>query len=244
MRFIFAGTSLVMRTPKLWRFIIQPLLTALTIFVSLAVLSYWLIVPRIAELLRHPFGRDHSPAENAGTTLMANALFISLFVVTSGSLYLLLVSISSSTQWGRLSMEVELVTTGRRIEAKLSAGALLSDTVARGFHALFVTSLSLCCGWTLFGLPSILLAGYLGCHDYTAAAYLRRGVIFREQRELVKRLPAEMSFALLGGLLTLLPVVNVLMLPCLVTAGTLMVIESERVSATKRDAPSPERPLL
>lgn len=227
MRFIWAGTSLVLSTPKLWRFIVQPLLVAILGFAGIAAFSYWLIVPRFVELLRHPFGPRHSGVIDVASGLIANLLFAFLFMIVSGSLYLLLASVFSSTLWGRLSLEVELLATGKRIEAKLPAGAVARDTVERGFHAFFITLLSICCGWALFGIPSILLAGYLGLHDYTSAAYLRRGVIFPQQRKLVMRLPRYGGFLALGGLLTLLPIVNVLMLPCLVAGGTLMVIGGE-----------------
>lgn len=41
----------------------------------------------------------------------------------------------------------------------------------------------------------------------------------------VRKLKGRFSFLLGGGLLTLIPVVNVIMLPCLVAGGTLMVVD-------------------
>jgi uncharacterized protein involved in cysteine biosynthesis len=44
----------------------------------------------------------------------------------------------------------------------------------------------------------------------------------------VFRLRGWLTFLLLGGLLTLLPFINVLLLPVMVAAGTIMVAKSER----------------
>ncbi|HTQ11030.1 MAG TPA: hypothetical protein VMI31_13225, partial [Fimbriimonadaceae bacterium] len=104
------------------------------------------------------------------------------------------------------------------------------DGVARGSFALAVTLLSLCCGWLFFGVPAVLFAGFLGLHDYTSAAYLRRGVTFPAQMSPVGKLEGRFSFAIAAGLLTLIPLVNVLMLPCLVAGGTLMVVDAEKPS--------------
>jgi uncharacterized protein involved in cysteine biosynthesis len=226
MRFILAGTALVFRTPRLWRFIIQPLLVGALAFMVVAAGAYWLIVPTLSELLRHPFGDDGFRGEAA--TAVANLVFMLLFIVVSGSLYLVIVSFFSSTLWEKLSFAVELESTGKRVETKLPIPTIIGDSLQRGISAIAIGFLSMCCGWAVFGIVGVLLAGFMGLYDYTSAAYLRRGITFAKQGAYLRKLPSRYSFAVCGGLLTLLPVVNVLMLPCLVAGGTLMVIESER----------------
>ena len=225
MRFILAGTALVFRTPRLWRFIIQPLLVGAIAFAAVTAGAYWLIVPRLNAQID---ARLHASGAWANVVaLVTSGLYIGLLILTSGFLYLTLVSFFSASLWEKLSLEVELMQTGQRIETKLPVSAIVGDAFARGPFAIAITLVSLCCGWVFFGVPALLFAGYLGLHDYTSAAYLRRGITFPGQMKPVRRLPGRFSFLLAGGLLTLVPVVNVLMLPCLVAGGTLMVVEGE-----------------
>jgi uncharacterized protein involved in cysteine biosynthesis len=130
--------------------------------------------------------------------------------------------------WEKLSLEVEFMTTGNRIETKLSTSKIVGDSVLRGSVALGVAMLSLCCGWTFFGIPAILLAGWMGLYDYTSSAYMRRGIVFADQPRQVRLLPGRFGFLVGSGLITLIPLLNVVMLPCLVAAGTLMVVEGEK----------------
>lgn len=235
MRFIVAGTAFILRTPKLWRFVIQPLVVGALTFVAVTAGAYWLIVPglnaRIDRFL-------HASAFLGGlVNVLTSGLYLGLLVLASGFLYLTIASFFSASLWGRLSLEVELKQTGRRIDAKLPASEVVKDSIVRGLFACAITLLSLCCGWTFFGMPAILFAGFLGLHDYTSAAYLRRGVTFPAQMGPVRNLPGRFSFLLGAGLLTLIPIVNVLMLPCLVAGGTLMVIESERARGSLSKTP-------
>jgi uncharacterized protein involved in cysteine biosynthesis len=186
-------------------------------------LSYWLIVPRVDALI---------PASWNDTVVvplrfLISISFLLLFFLISGGLYLLLVSLFSSTMWEKLSFEVERNETGREISHQFRTSQLLGDGLARGCCALVVFFASLCCGSVLFGIPAIVFAGFLGLLDYTAAAFSRRGVLFFRQVGLIGDLPHRFSFLILSGLLTLIPLVNVLMLPALVAGGTLMVAESE-----------------
>lgn len=222
MRFILDGTALILRTPRLWRFIVQPLLAGALAFVVVAAGAYWLIVPWLEA-------RINSVASVHGilggvVALATTGLYIVLVILTSGFLYLTLASFFSASLWEKLSFEIELMQTGNRIETKLPVPVIVKDSVARGLFAVGLTLVSLCCGWTFFGIPAILFAGYMGLHDYTSSAYLRRGVTFPAQMAEVRQLKGRFSFLLAGGLLTLIPVINVIMLPCLVAGGTLMVV--------------------
>lgn len=226
MRFILEGTALVFRTPRLWRFILQPLLIAALAFVFVTAGAYWLIVPPLNARI----GSMIHPGQALGDLLVffTSGLYFGLVVLASGLLFLTFASFFSSAMWSGLSKEVERMTTGEAVDTKLTFSAIVGDSVSRGMFAIGVTLLSLCCGWTFFGLPAIFFAGYLGLHDYTSAAFLRRGVTFPEQISYTRHLPRRFGFLLSAGLLTLIPVVNVIMLPCLVAGGTLMVLAKER----------------
>jgi uncharacterized protein involved in cysteine biosynthesis len=227
MRFILAGTRLVFNTPRLWRYIIQPLLVGAAAFIVVTAGAYWLIVPRLNTKLDKMLHTDGIWAGAMGW--ITSGLYIGLLIFTSGFLYLTLVSFFSSSLWEKLSLEVELMTTGQRVETKLPISVIVGDGFLRGSFTIGIAIACLCCGWIFFGIPGILLAGYVGLHDYTSAAYMRRGITFPAQMAPVGKLPARFSFLVGAGLLTLLPVVNVIMLPCLVAAGTLMVVESDKI---------------
>lgn len=225
MRHIVAGTSLVLKTPRLWKFIIQPFLVGVAAFIAVTVGSYFLIVPRLSAAIE---SRLHAN-EQVGQFVawLTSGLYVALIILTSGMLYLAIVSFFSSMLWEKLSLEIELMQTGQRMETKMPVSKIISDSLIRGGVAIGVALLSLCCGWVFFGIPAVLMAGWMGLYDYTSSSYMRRGIVFVDQPSFVRRLPGRGGFLIGAGLITLLPLVNVLMLPCLVAGGTLMVIEGE-----------------
>ncbi|HVT13700.1 MAG TPA: EI24 domain-containing protein [Fimbriimonadaceae bacterium] len=229
MSYFLDGIALILRTPKLWRFVVQPLLTAAIAFLAVAAGAYWLIVPRLDAWID---ARIH--AWSGLVALMTSGLYILLLALTSGFLYLTLASFFSASLWEKLSLEVEFVETGKRVEAKLPVSAVVKDSLLRGSFAVGVSLLSLCCGWTFLGIPAILFAGFLGLHDYTSSACLRRGITFPNQMAEVRTLRGRFSFLLAAGLLTLIPLVNVIMLPGLVAGGTLMVVRNQSSSPSSR----------
>lgn len=219
----------MLSTPRLWRFILQPLLVGAGAFLVVAIGSYLLVVPAVDGFVQRQF------AAETGAVLhwVASLAMIIFLGLISGVLYLTLVSFFSSMLWEKLSLEVEAGISGERIEAKLATSTIVGDSISRGLTACVIALLSLCCGWVFFGIPAVVLAGWLGLHDYTAPAMMRRGILFGEQRRRLRYVRGKWSFLLASGLITLLPFVNVLMLPCLVAAGTLLVMDSEK----RRDAP-------
>ena len=82
------------------------------------------------------------------------------------------------------------------------------------------------CGSPTFVIP-LLVASLLSVLDATAPAFARRGVRLGLQIGRVRRLRGVVSFALVSGLIVLVPVLNVLALPILVAAGTILVADAE-----------------
>src|SRR5690242_6231774 len=108
MRFILAGTRLVYGTPRLWRFIWKPFVLGALWFVTVAVATILLLAPLLAQAIKHPFGKNPPWAIAFASSVLTDFFVATLFVLISGSLYLLFVSFCSSTMWSRLSLEVEL----------------------------------------------------------------------------------------------------------------------------------------
>lgn len=205
------------------------MLLGVLVLIAAMVGSYLLIVPRVDAAINAQLNGGIAAFLN----VLASLLFFVLFFLSSGFLYLTIVSFLSSMLWEKLSFEVEKERTGREVALKHTPSSAIADGLLRGFFALGFALVSMCCGWPLAGIPGVLLAGYVGLHDYTASAFSRRGMLLMDQRQHLRQLPSKGSFVVGAGLLTLFPFVNVLALPALVAAGTLMVIDSERSAKDK-----------
>jgi len=67
-----------------------------------------------------------------------------------------------------------------------------------------------------------VLGGILSLFDFTAPYMLRRNLTFGKQWGHVFKLQGWFGFAVFGGIITLIPLVNILMLPVMVAGGTIM----------------------
>jgi len=141
--------------------------------------------------------------------------------------FLAIASFTSSLLWDPLGVEVERITLGTAAEAHLSKGALARDSILRLMFAVFIGIFALVAAAFATPVAGILVAGYGATIDVTAGAFLRRGVRLGGQFGRIYKLPGFPSFAAVAGLLTLLPVVNVLFLPVLVTGATIMVAKAK-----------------
>lgn len=151
MRFILDGTALILRTPRLWRYILQPLLAGALAFVAVTAGAYWLVVPGLNARIDHAL---HATGIWGGAVgFLTSGLYIGLLVLTSGFLYLTLASFFSAGLWEKLSFEIELMKTGNRIETKLPVPLIVKDSVARGMFAFAVTLLSLLLRMDVFRPP-------------------------------------------------------------------------------------------
>jgi uncharacterized protein involved in cysteine biosynthesis len=75
-------------------------------------------------------------------------------------------------------------------------------------------------------LGPVLVAGWVGVLDYTSPAFLRYNRTVGEQWPVGTKMKGWFGFQIGAGLLSLLPFVNVLMLPALVAGGTSMAVRS------------------
>ena len=208
------------RERGLWKYALRP--------VAWAALAYLIVVAlvaglgeRVGEALAGRFG---GPAAAGG--LVGAGTGLALSVVFGGAIYLALVGLISGFGFDRLSMEVEEREFGRAAGQPLGFVVGLGDGILRAVLAGFLGLVGLCLAATVVG--PWLIASALILMDATAPALLRRGVGFGRQFGAARRLPGAASFALLSGLVILVPVLNVLALPILVAAGTILVTEETR----------------
>lgn len=209
MKPIAEALALFRREKGLWRFALRPLLWAALAYAIVVLLTAGL-GERIGEAI----------AGTAGGAIGAAAGFV-LTVALGGSIYLALLGLISGFGFERLSIETERQAFGYAAGQPISPIRGLADGIVRGLLAGALGLVGLCLSGTV--VVPWLIAALLALLDATAPALLRRGVGLGRQIGVVLRLPGALPFALIAGAIVLVPVVNVLALPILVVAGTLLI---------------------
>ena len=219
MRHIREAFSLFAKHKKLWSFVFKPMAWSAALYLLISFAGYWLVVPPIQRLF-----------EGFGLGWFGNAFGVVAYLVAwfflSGMVFLALVSFISSLLWDGLSGEVEILATGFVPNRKVSIRASLADSLQRTGLTLVLGLVGLLVGLCVPVVGPLLVAAYIGLLDFTAPAFARRGKLLTAQRSELKRLNGRHEFALAVGVVTIIPLLNVIMLPFLVAAGTLMVSRS------------------
>ncbi|MCE9560288.1 MAG: hypothetical protein K8R88_15230 [Armatimonadetes bacterium] len=151
---------------------------------------------------------------------------ILLFLI-SGTVFYGLNGILSSFVWEELSLFAEQTLFGSAPNQKVSFATNLKDTFARLPASVGLSILAVLLSFTPMGIGSIWPNGRLCILDFSAPAFLRRGIHFKEQKALIAKNPRALEFLLSAGVVTLFPFLNLLCLPGLVIASTIFVRESE-----------------
>jgi uncharacterized protein involved in cysteine biosynthesis len=219
MQHIREAFALFARHPKLWSFVIKPLGWSALLYLGLIFGGYWLVVPPIQRLFE---------AWDLGW--LGGALGLIIYLIAwfflSGMVFLALVSFFSSLVWDRMSVEVEMLTTGSAPSHRVPVRAQLADSIQRTVLTILLSLVGLVSVLCVPVIGPVLVAAYLGLLDFTAPAFVRRGKLLGEQRRELRYLNSRGQFALAAGVLSIIPFLNVLMLPILVAAGTIMVARS------------------
>lgn len=226
MQFIVQGIGLVFGNRRFWPFVWRPMAISAAILIAIIALGYFLIVPGGERFLAE---RGLDSWVGASLLRLGYAL---VWWFLAGVVFASIGGLLSSFLWEGLSLEVEREVNANPPTHKLQTSELVSDTVSRGIFAFTIFFGTCACFW--FPPAGVLLAAWLCLYDYTASAYLRRGVLFPTQFRRAFGVRGSASFALVSGLLTLVPFLNVVMLPGLVAGGTLMLAEHERRSGASQ----------
>ncbi len=208
---ILRALRLFGRERGLWKYAIKPLLWGVAAY-ALAILM----------LAGASLGAGEYFGGNTGG-LIALAVSLVLGIVFAGAIYLALVALIAGFGFDRLSAEVEERVYGHTVGRPLGFVEGLGDGVTRGTLTALCGVAALCLSPTVVG--PWLVASFLCLLDFTAPSLLRRGVRLKGQFGVARRLPGALPFALIAGVIVLIPVVNVLALPVLVAAGTLLVAD-------------------
>jgi uncharacterized protein involved in cysteine biosynthesis len=224
------GIGLILRTPRLWPLCLGPLVGIVVLYVLLGAVGGVILVPRLEDWL--------ASLPNSGAFLIAiELLAILLWLLLFPFLFVLLGGVLFGLIFEPLSRATEEIALGKKVEDRippLTNGQLFGDAVARLALNGFLGLSAFLLGFALGPIPGVIAAALIGLLDYTASAYLRRGITLKSQsRQLFLQRPngAVFSFGLVAGLLSLLPIVGVLLMPGLVVGGTLLVLRRESDTA-------------
>ncbi|MCW5938551.1 MAG: hypothetical protein KF884_06620 [Fimbriimonadaceae bacterium] len=221
MPWFFRALRLVTREKSLWGYIAAPLAAAMTAYLALLIGGYFLF----AALLN--WAASSLGIQPPVAWAAAGVLVLVLWIFVSGPVFVGLASVASAVVWEKLSSKAEGLVYSDPPSHRLRLGQVVLDLVLRGMVTVFLSLVVLVLGWFGLGLVALLIGGWLGLSDFTAPAYARRGLHFPRQPFAALRCRGSAGFWLMAGLSSLLPVLNVLLLPVWVVAGTLMVAESE-----------------
>lgn len=207
--------------PKMRRYVSGPLLVAGLLFFAAMIGGYFVIVPPIAEWIRS-WGVPGFVSD-IGLFL----LYATVWVVFSGAIFVTIVGSISAFLWDRLSLEVEERVRGVAVRKDPALPMVMLDSVVRILFAVVLSGMALFLGCITGGLAGVAAAGIIGLFDFTANAYIRRGVLFGEQRKRVLKARGWPAFAIGSGIVCSVPLLNVFSLPALVAGGTLMCLDAE-----------------
>lgn len=210
---------------RYWRYILIPWMWSILIFIGVVVIGYFLFVPSIQALINSRINVD---AQFSGfLKLIVSVTYALIWFFLAGFVFLLITSITSSFLWDELSQRVEEQITGQPApKSSLPNSRIISDSISRGVFAILMAIFSVVCAWVIPFVGPVLVAGWVGVLDYSSPAFMRYNRTVGDQWPVATKMKGWFGFQIGAGLLSLLPFVNVLMLPALVAGGTSMAVRS------------------
>jgi uncharacterized protein involved in cysteine biosynthesis len=221
MAWFFKALRLVVSERSLWGYIVGPLSVALAAYAAVLVAGYTFF----AALLGWAAARWGVQPPFAWAA--AGVVVLVLWVFVSGPVFIGLASVSSALVWDKLSLQAEGLVRADPPQIRLRFGQVAADLALRGTATVVLAMAVMLFGWFGLGLFALAVGGWMGLSDFTAPALARRGAVFPRQPLLALRLKGWPGFWLLAGLSSLVPFVNVVLLPVWIVAGTLMVAASD-----------------
>ncbi len=229
MGYILEGFRLVFLDRRNWRYVLIPWMWSALIFLGVVVIGYITLVPWLRGVVESKVGSGSS-FSGPLQSLVSISYFL-IWLVIAGFVFLLITSITSSFLWDELSQKVEESITGQAgRKSTLTNGRIISDSISRGVFSIFIAIMSLLCGLVVPFVIPVLFAGWLGVLDYSSSYFLRHDRTVGQQWPVATKMKGWFGFQIGAGLLSLLPLVNVLMLPALVAGGTAMAVRSKVVA--------------
>lgn len=245
---VFEGARMLMRESNLWALASVPVAfctLALTIAGSLVyvnaaalyeVLTSWLPVFEVTSWYQWLWlGPLKAIVSAAGIALFAAASGLCLLAA------LLVANLASAPFLDRLAQRVEQNLLGHAVDTSESGFAAIAAEASRTMSNEFQRLLFFVAGWGLISLGGVLIPGaqviapallvvftaaFLPL-DYAGYHLDRRQISFRVRRQWLRdHLPTMLGFGGTAMATALIPGLNLLLLPALVVAGTLLAIRN------------------
>ena len=199
------GIGYLLKTPRLWPLALVPWFIAFLLYVVLGWLGWRFWATDFED--------------------WAQALALVAYVVVFPFAFYLLGSSFLGLVFDPLSRETERLLDGAAVAlCPLKPLQILGDTCKRLLLNGSICVLAFALGPVLGSVAGILGTGLISLLDYTSPAFLRRGTTLGSQARLLLRNPDihTLSFALVAGLLSLMPFIGLFLAPGLIVGGTLL----------------------
>lgn len=230
----FFALGLLARTPRLWQFIVVPLIVnivvGVTLYAGLLFLGWRSIDQLVAGMTEW----------GALLAALLRALLIIGLLLGTGFVLVRFGVVLGSPWYSRLSAELERIRTGYTLpEEPFNIVFILRDlgralafelkklllVIAIGLPTLLLNFVPVA-GQLLATVASVSLGATVACLDFFDSSLERRRLGFRHKLRLIRRsLPGSAGFGLMSFALVSIPLVNLLTIPICVAAGTLFVCD-------------------
>jgi len=147
---------------------------------------------------------------------------VGLWFLTS-TLFIHFALLAGAHFWDELSFRVEQRVMGHAPRQPISFPRIALEIAMRTMFALCFAVTGLLFGWLFAGIVGVFLAGTLAFFDLTAAAFARRGVLFPVQIFKAMNMREALWFIPVAGVVALVPILNIMLLPGLLSTATLVV---------------------
>ncbi len=228
---------LIMSTPALWGWAILPALINIVLFV----ITFGALIFNAGRLLNRLWGRPEVAVWYEwlflGLWHLSYAAMIVLSAVLAYFVVLLLAGVVGSPAQEKLSQETERALTGAVADARGPEPVWLGvvRAIATSLLTLIIYLLTMACLLTLHLIPLVgnlayavlgtLVSFFFLAIEYSEGTLDRRGHLYRERLRTLRQNP-DLSGSFGAGLTVLLfiPVLNLVVMPIAVVAGTMLAL--------------------
>jgi CysZ protein len=234
----FHALSLLARTPRLWRYVLVPVLVNILVGATLyagLLLAGWRSVDTFVAGL---------PEWAAVLGALLHVLLIVVLLIVTGYILVRFGVVLGAPWYARLSNELEFLRTGRSLPDEAAGFATALRDIGRAVMfelqklvlvlaigvGLLLLNFVPVAGQILATAGGIALGATIACLDFFDYPLERRRISFRAKLGVIRRsLPASAGFGLVCLGLVSIPFLNLLSIPLCVAAGTLFFCDYVRV---------------
>jgi uncharacterized protein involved in cysteine biosynthesis len=207
----------------------RPLAISIPLFIGISWGLYLLIVPTLGVLLAPLTGI---------APIVSTLLFVVAWWVVATGLFSTILSVVAGWSFDAIARRTEELIDARPEPGQgLTTSEAVRDGFARLFASIGFTALAFVAGFCLPAIGAILVLSLQLALDTTSSAMQRRGQRLVPSAKALKRVPELPTYAIPMGILGTLPLINALMMPLYVIAGTILTADAAKQGAIPRSRP-------